>query len=188
MKAQQHTQQLEITMARQIKARAAAKPAAKATKTPTSNKAATKVASPAVVEKATVGASQTVVFKHWSVSPYAGLRTPFLGGLTAAALIVAGYATIKGNVMSKAKTAGRPAVLRALAGDFAGEWKRLGRIEGAALTVDGINALNARLLGEARTYNTNANVVEAMTQAMTKGGKVEAAGHPPVTFSAKVTL
>ena len=166
----------KITTGRAASKGAASKPEAKVTAKPEAAKVETKPE------------AETIVYKHWSVSPYAGLRSPFLGGLTAAALIVAGYATIRGNVMTKAKTAGRPAVLRALAGDFAGEWKRLGRIEGAALTVDGINALNARLEGAAKTYNTKANVVEAMVAAMQKGGKVEAEGHVPVIFGTKVKI
>ncbi len=164
--------------------RAASK--AKASKA-TASKAPAKVENPAPAKVET--AKPVTVYAHWAMgsTPYKGLSGHLLGGVTAAALIVAGYAKLANGRMAKAGK-GNPAIVRALVGDILGEWRTRGRVENGELTAGGLNHLNDRLDGKARTYNTSAPVVEAIVTAMTKGAKVECEGVAPLAFSRKVEI
>lgn len=111
------------------------------------------------------------------------------GALTAAAFIVSGFARLnKGGTIGKTGK-GNAALFRALTGDAAIRyWRNTGKIEGDALTVDGVNHLNGRLTGEAPTYRTTGDLISEVVGAMRKGGTVKREGEADWTFNREVAV
>ena len=113
---------------------------------------------------------------------------------TAALLIVTGFASLtKAGRLTMRKGGGNPKALKAGMGSGPyGYHVRKGNLKGAALTHDGVNFFNARLGGEAQTWNTSADLAREMVVAVQKGGEVKITdtngGERKVAFDHSVTV
>lgn len=141
----------------------------------------------AVVAPVAVAAKARHAFIPVSATFYSGLRGVAKGAYTIAALVVAGMAKVVGDEIAKGDS---PSIglFRAIVGDTPiGYHRKGGNIKGSALTAEGIAFFNARLSGNAPTFNTDPETMRAFVAAMSKGGKVEI-GADSVEFTKKLSV
>jgi hypothetical protein len=151
-----------------------------------------KVTAPAVVAAKVVAPAVAApkarsAFIPVSATFYSGLRGVSKGAYTIAALVVAGMAKVNGDEIAKGDS---PSIglFRAIVGDTPiGYHRKGGNIKGSALTAEGIAFFNARLSGNAPTFNTDPETMRAFVAAMSKGGKVEI-GADSVEFTKKLSV
>jgi hypothetical protein len=146
-----------------------------------------KVEKPVAAKVETVAPKSRAAFIPVSATFYSGLKGVAKGAYTIAALVVAGMAKVVGDEIAKGDNASI-GLFRAIVGDTPiGYHRKGGNIKGSNLTADGIAFFNARLSGNAPTFNTDPETMRAFVAAMSKGGKVEI-GSEAVEFSKQVKV
>jgi Xaa-Pro aminopeptidase len=150
-------------------------------------KGATKGATVAPTVAAKESATVRKAFTHKGASPYAPLKGTAKGAFTCAALIVSGLLRLIGE---KAEKGSEPslALFRAIVGDAPiAHHRKAGNIAGGALTDAGVTFFANRNAGNGKTYNTDREIVDAMVNAMRKGGTVHI-GADALTFDKEIKV
>lgn len=153
--------------------------AAKASKPSRARKAAPKAASKASKAAPRMPQTKAAYGSEDKKTPYSVFRNhAAMAAYTIAAFQVSGLLNLgKSGAPIQARGKAYPGLARMLLGKTAwGYWSKLGRIEEGALTVKGLNEVQARLSGKSRGYNTDLDTVRTFAAAMAKGGDVEVGG------------